>query len=116
MGEDLLLNDRFKCVMDGEYYNRLASIGKKFTYLPVVLADFRLHGDNISQKHLGKNGIDQALSLQLQYAESRAIRRTYGVKLFQCENLNSVIDCGLAYFFRGLKWLLKLMNKPRVAK
>ena len=116
MDEDLLLNDRFKCVMDGEYYNRLASIGKNFVYLPAVLADFRLHGDNISQKHLGKNGIDQALSLQLQYAESRAIRRTYGIKLFQCENLNSVVDCGLAYFFRGLKWILKLINKPAILK
>lgn len=116
MGEDLLLNDRFKCVMDGEYYNRLASIGKNFVYLPAVLADFRLHGDNISQKHLGKNGINQALSLQLQYAESRAIRRTYGIKLFKCENLNSAVDCGLAYFFRGLKWILKIMNKPAILK
>jgi glycosyltransferase involved in cell wall biosynthesis len=116
MDEDLLLNDRFKCVMDGEYYNRLASSGKKFAYLPMILADFRLHGNNISQKHLGKNGIDQALSLQLQYAESRAIRRTYGIKLFKCENLNSVVDCGLAYFFRGLKWILKIINKPAILK
>ena len=116
MDEGLWLNDRFKCVMDGEYYNRLASLDKKFVYLPAVLADFRLHGDNISQKHLGKNGIDQALSLQLQYAESRAIRRTYGIKLFKCENLNSAVDCGLAYFFRGLKWILKIMNKPAILK
>lgn len=112
MDEGLLLNDRFKCVMDGEYYNRLASLGKKFVYLPRVLADFRLHGENISQKHLGKNGIDQALSLQLQYAESRAIRRSYGLKLFRCENLNSVVDCILAYFLRGQKGLLKLMHRP----
>ncbi|MCP5536758.1 MAG: glycosyltransferase [Akkermansiaceae bacterium] len=112
MDEGLLLNDRFKCVMDGEYYNRLASLGKKFVYLPCVLADFRLHGENISQKHLGKDGIDQALSLQLQYAESRAIRRTYGLRLFRCENLNSVVDCILAYFFRALKGGLKLMHRP----
>ena len=116
MDEGLLLNDRFKCVMDGEYYNRLASLKKKFAYLPVVLADFRLHGDNISQKHLGKDGVNQALSLQLQYAESRAIRRVYGIKFFKCESLNSVVDCGLAYFFKGLKWLLKIMNKPVIQK
>jgi glycosyltransferase involved in cell wall biosynthesis len=112
MDEELLLNDRFKCVMDGEYYNRLASIGKKFVYLPNVLADFRLHGENISQKHFGKNSIDDVLSLQLHYAESRSIRRCYGWSFFKNDHLNCAVDCVLFYMFRLLKFPLKLMNRP----
>jgi len=114
MDEKLWLNDRFECVMDGEYYNRLASLGKKFVYIPKVLADFRMHGENISQKHLGEDGVDSLLDLQLQYAESGAIRRAYGINLFKCENLNRVVDSVLAYWFRCLKWPLKKMNQPTV--
>ena len=112
MEDGFFLNERFKCVMDGEYYNRLAAAGKYFVYFPKILADFRLHGENISQRHIGKEGVDNLLDLQLQYAESRAIRRAYGVKLFKCEHLNSVVDCLLAYAFKLLKLPLKLMNKP----
>lgn len=112
LDEKYYLNDRYQCVMDGEYYNRLASVGKKFTYLPLILADFRLHGENISQKHLDKDGIDSLLDLQLQYAESRSIRRAYGVKLFKCEHLNSVVDCVLAYGFKLMKFALKFISKP----
>jgi len=112
MDEGLWLNERFKCVMDGEYYNRLASLGKTFVYFPKVLADFRMHGENISQKHLGKDGIDSLLDLQLQYAESTAIRRMYGVKLFHCEHLNRIVDSLLYYWFRLIKWPLKQWNKP----
>lgn len=113
--ENHFLNDRFKYVMDGEYYNRLAAKGKKFVYIPLVLADFRMHGDNISQKHLGKesaDGVDSMLDLQLQYAESRAIRRAYGVKLFKCEHLNSAVDCALTYSFKFMKFVLKQLYKP----
>jgi glycosyltransferase involved in cell wall biosynthesis len=113
MDEGLLLNERFKCVMDGEYYNRLASLGKKFVYLPNVLADFRLHGEKISQKHFGKNSIDDVLSLQLHYAESRSIRRCYGITLFKSDHLNCAVDCVLFYAFRLLKLPLKLMNRPQ---
>jgi len=113
MDEGLLLNERFKCVMDGEYYNRLASLGKKFVYLSNVLADFRLHGENISQKHFGKNSIDDVLSLQLHYAESRSIRRCYGISLFKNDHLNCAVDCVLFYAFRLLKLPLKLMNRPQ---
>lgn len=112
MDEQIWLNDRFKCVMDGEYYNRLASLGKEFVYFPKVLADFRMHGGNISQKHIGKEGIDSVLDMQLQYAESTAIRRAYGIKLFRCEHLNRVVDTVLDYGYKFLKCLLKWFNKP----
>jgi glycosyltransferase involved in cell wall biosynthesis len=110
MDEGLFLNERFKCVMDGEYYNRLASLGKKFVYISKVLADFRMHGENISQRHFGKDNIDDMLSLQLHYAESRAIKRCYGITLFKSDHLNCVVDSILFYFFLLMKWPLKKMN------
>ena len=106
------LNDRFKCVMDGEYYNRLAHEGMKLIHFPKVLADFRMHGENISQKLLEAKGIDNLLSLQLHLAESRAIRRCYGWSFFKNDHLNCAMDCFLAYWFRLLKLPLKLMNRP----
>ncbi|NWK55181.1 glycosyltransferase [Verrucomicrobiaceae bacterium N1E253] len=113
LDQGFFLNDRFKCVMDGEYYNRLAAEEKNFVYFPKVLADFRMHGENISQRHFGKNDIDDVLSLQLHLAESRAIRRCYGLTLFESDHLNSVVDCLLSYAFKLTKLPLKLMNKPR---
>ena len=110
--EGYLLNERFKYVMDGEFYNRLASQRKKFTYMPIILADFRLHGENISQKFLGAEGANEILSLQLMLAESRAIRRCYGVTLSRNDHVNCVIDAVLFYACRLLKFLLKLLNKP----
>lgn len=113
MDESFWLNDRFMCVMDGEYYNRLAANGKNFVYFPMVLADFRLHGENISQKLIGAEGIDDVFSFQLLWAESRAIVRVYGVTLFKCDRLNSVVDCVLFYAFKLLKLPLKLLNQPK---
>lgn len=107
------LNERFKCVMDGEYYNRLASKRKKFVYMPVSLADFRLHGDNISQKLLGASGVDSVLSLQLMLAESRTIRRCYGISLFKNDHLNGIADAVLFYAFKLCKLPFKLLNRPK---
>ncbi len=44
------LNIKFRYVMDGELYARLASKGFRFEYLPATLADFRIHGGNLSLK------------------------------------------------------------------
>jgi len=112
MDEGILLNDRFKIVMDGEYYNRLSKLGKTFVHFPVVLADFRVHGGNLSKKNYGREGIDGQLDKHLQYAESGAIRRAYGVTLFKGEYLNAVVDCLLYYWFRLLKFPLKMLNQP----
>ena len=112
INEGYLLNERFQCVMDGEYYNRLAGAGKKFVYMPTVLADFRMHGENISQKLLGAEGLDSVLSLQLILAESRTIRRVYGVSFFKSDHLNSVVDALLFYGFKAMKFLMKLPYRP----
>lgn len=110
--EGFFLNERFKYVMDGEYYNRLAHAGKKFKHFRQIIADFRMHGDNLSQKHLDNIDVDGLLDQQLQFAESRTIRRAYGKTYFRNDHLNCAMDCLFAYFFRILKLLLKLMNRP----
>ncbi|MEZ7956296.1 MAG: glycosyltransferase family 2 protein [Rubritalea sp.] len=110
--EGFVLNERFKYVMDGEYYNRLAHSGKKFQCYKQVLAEFRMHGSNLSQKHLKKKDVDGLMDQQLQFAESRAIRRAYGITLFKSDHLNCVADAVFFYYFKVVKIVLKLMSKP----
>lgn len=108
--EGHLLNIRFRSVMDGEYFCRLAKAGKRFEYLPKVLADFRLHDASISQKNLGKRDIDGVLAHQHQLAESRTIRRVYGVKLFRDEMLNGILEGILYHAYRYKKGLMRLLH------
>jgi hypothetical protein len=104
-----LLDDRFGYCMDGEYYARLAHLGKCFMPIPEILADFRLHDQSISQKSLGKNDMTNVLRMQRQAAEPRAIRRLYGIKPFKDENLSLVVDGLLYHVYRFKKGMLKLM-------
>jgi glycosyltransferase involved in cell wall biosynthesis len=102
-----LLNIQFRAVMDGEYFCRLSEAGKHFEYIPQVLADFRLHDESISQSNLGKSDIDSVLAHQHQLAESRAIRRVYGVKLFKDEMLNGIVEGILYHLYRLKKGILR---------
>jgi glycosyltransferase involved in cell wall biosynthesis len=111
-----LLNPRFRYVMDGEYYARLAAQGKRFAYYPCVLADFRIHGQNLSFKNEKAKSVDECLALQYQYSEARAIRRAYGATWFKDENLNGVVDTILQIFYRLLKPLLKLCYKHKLVR
>jgi glycosyltransferase involved in cell wall biosynthesis len=104
-----LLDDRFGYCMDGEYYARLAHLGKRFMPMPKILADFRLHDQSISQSSLGKNDMTNLLRMQRQLAEPRAIRRMYGIKLFNDENLNLIVDGLLYHVYRFKKGIIKLM-------
>jgi glycosyltransferase involved in cell wall biosynthesis len=104
-----LLDDRFGYCMDGEYYARLAHLGKCFMPIPEILADFRLHDQSISQSSLGKNDMTNMLRMQRQLAEPRAIRRLYGIKPFKDENLSLVVDGLLYHVYRFKKGMLKLM-------
>lgn len=108
--EGYLLNIGFKSVMDGEYYCRLASMGKQFSYLPTVLADFRLHDASISQRNLHKMDIDGVLAYQRQQAESRAIRRVYGIRLFKDEMMNVVVEGVLFHIYRIKKGIMRLIH------
>jgi len=109
MDEGYFLNERFKYVMDGEYYNRLAADGLKFQYFQTLVADFRMHGENLSQKHLDAEEIDALLDRELMFAESRSIRRKYGLTPFPDYHLTSFIDALLFHGFRLWKGLLKLI-------
>ncbi len=109
--EDHLLNIRFKYVMDGEYYLRLAKLGKKFQYVKEIVSDFRLHGENLSFRHQEKKDIDGLLDKELQYAEQRAIRRHYGLTLFKSLELNPVVDLVLLFFVKLFKQPTKMFNK-----
>ena len=113
IAENHLLNEEFQYVMDGEYFCRLAYERKRFEYLPVVLADFRLHDQSLSQKHINKTDVRGTLDFQKQVAESRTIRRVYGIKLFKDEMLNSIVDGFLFHGYRVLKGILKLAYRHK---
>jgi glycosyltransferase involved in cell wall biosynthesis len=115
IAEGHLLDIDFGFCMDGEYYARLDSLGKRFVYLPQVLADFRLHGESISQQSLGKRDMKNTLRLQRQAAEPRAIRRIYGVRLFNDEVSNSIVDGILSHLYRLKKGVLKRLHASRIA-
>ena len=112
--EGHFLNIDYRYVMDGEYYARLAHLGKKFAYLPRVLANFRIHGSNLSKRNYGGTGASAWLKLQKQFAETRAYRRTYGKPPFSDENLNTLVDSLFYIFFRVLKPVLKIYHSPKV--
>jgi len=101
MDQGVRLREDFHYVMDGELYARMDEMGKKFVYFPMVLADFRWHGANQSTRHLGHTkDMDRVLSAERQHVESRAIRRVYGITLFEDPYLNGIVD--------GALWLLAL--------
>jgi len=111
LGEGHLLDDDFGYCMDGEYYARLAHLGKRLMPMPEILADFRLHGESISQKSLGKQDMGNVLRMQRQAAEPRAIRRMYGIKPFKDENLSLVVDGLLYHAYRMKKGWLRWKSK-----
>ena len=98
------LREDFHCVMDGEYYARLDAAGKSFEHVAVAVADFRMHGANASQRHLGKTrDMETILAAERQHVESRAIRRAYGITLFDDPYLNGLVDGVLWIVARGWK-------------
>jgi len=111
LGEGFLLRRDFRYVMDGEYYARLAAAGKRFEHVAVNVADFRLHGGNASQRHLGKTrDMEAILAAERQHVESRAIRRAYGITLFGDPYLNGLIDGILWIVAKGWKAVLKCLK------
>ena len=103
------LRENFHYVMDGEFYARLDSIGMRFQHVPIDIADFRMHGENASQRHLaGTREMEMILAAERQHVESRAIRRAYGITLFEDPYLTGLIDGLLFIVARGWKAVLKL--------
>lgn len=111
VAEGFLLDEDFHVVMDGEYYCRLARGGKRFQYLPGILAEFRLHGQNVSFRQYGQKGMKSQLALQKQWAESAAIRRVYGVTIFRGGHPSAVVDAIFYGFFLLQKAFLKRLHR-----
>ena len=116
LDERLYLNEDFHYVMDGEYYARLFSLGKKFVYFPRIIAEFRWHNENISSRNHGVTDVSGWLRLQKQYAESRAIRRAYGGPSFKNEYLNGFADTLVYLYWRLIKITLKRIHLFRLRK
>jgi hypothetical protein len=81
-----------------------------------VLADFRLHGNNLSKRNYGTIDAKGWLKLQKQFAETRAYRRAYGHTISKDENIKTLIDGSLYLFYRILKPFLKLLYLPRIQR
>ncbi len=111
--QGFLLDVEFRFCMDGEYFARLSAAGKQFLHMPLILADFRLHDQSISQSNLGKKDLYGILRLQRQAAEPRALRRHYGFKPFKDENLSLIIDGILYHVYRIKKGLLRLLFRRK---
>lgn len=108
LDEGYRLREDFRYVMDGEWYARLDQAGKTFAYTPLVVADFRLHGANASMVHLGKmRDMETILAAERQHVESRAIRRAYGITLWDDPYLNGLLDGVLWIIARVWKQFLK---------
>jgi glycosyltransferase involved in cell wall biosynthesis len=112
IAEGFRLREDFRYVMDGEFYARLDEAGRRFEHVPVTVADFRLHGANASQKHLGKTrDMETILAAERQHVESRAIRRAYGITLFEDPYLNGWVDGVLWVVARCWKVALRAINR-----
>jgi hypothetical protein len=102
------LRNDFRYVMDGEFYARLNTAGKAFQHVGVTVAEFRLHSNNASQRHLGKTrDMDTILAAEKQHIESRSIRRAYGITISTDPYLNGLFDGFLWLVAKGWKWVLK---------
>lgn len=109
LDEGFRLNEGFRYVMDGEFYARLHKARKSFAYLPISLADFRIHGQNASMRHLAaKDEMIEVLESEKQHVESRSIRRVYGTTVFQDPYLNGITDGFLYLIARAIKVMMKL--------
>jgi hypothetical protein len=83
----------------------------------VVVADFRLHGSNASQRHLGiSREMDAILAAERQHVESRAIRRAYGITWFEDPYLNGLVDGVMWIVARGWKAVLRLPLRGPVSR
>lgn len=103
------LRTGFKYAMDGEFYARLDAAGLRFEHVSQVIADFRMHGENLSQRNLGKTGdMARVLESESQFVESSAIRRVYGITLFRDPYLNGIVDGILWLAAKGYKAVLRL--------
>lgn len=113
--EGLRLDTRFRYAMDSEFYARLDFAGKRFCHVPVDVADFRMHGGNLSQRNHGKSrDMNRILAAERQFVESRAVRRMYGITLFRDPYANGLIDGFLWIAAKAWKLVLRVLTSLKV--
>jgi glycosyltransferase involved in cell wall biosynthesis len=111
ISEGFRLRKDFRYAMDSEFYARLDAAGKRFEHVRVTVADFRMHGGNLSQRNRGKTqNMEMILAAERQHIESRAIRRVHGVTLFEDPYLNGLIDGLLWIAAKGWKAMKKSLK------
>lgn len=103
--QGILLDERFRYDMDGEFYARLGLAKKKFVHFNKLLADFRWHGDNLSAPNLEQTDMTAELKRQAQHREDAAIKRVYGYS-FSKHSLNNILDGILREVYRMKKAVL----------
>ena len=109
--QGFLLNEKFKTVMDGEYYARLGMAGKKFVSFNTPLAEFRVHGEALSARRMGDKSIDACLWREKQNAECAAIRRAYGWSPFGLTSRwNFLFDMAASEYYRYKKGIRLLLT------
>lgn len=110
IAEGFRLRTDFRYVMDGEFYARLHAAGKTFRYLPVCLAEFRVHQANLSlSSDFDSRDMDAVLKAERHHVESRAIRRVFGITLTADPYLNGLTDGILYLIARALKLFRKAL-------
>lgn len=108
------LREDFRYVMDGEFYARLDRAGLRFRHVDLAVADFRLHGGNASMRHLGRTrDMVGVLAAERQHVESRAIRRVYGITLFDDPYLSGLVDGVLWIVAKAWKAVLRAVGGRR---
>lgn len=100
----------FRYAMDSEFYARLDAAGMRFGRVPVNVADFRMHGHNLSQRNRGRTrDMEKIIAAERQHVESRAVRRAYGITLFRDPYLNGLVDGLLWIVAKGWKAVKKVI-------
>ena len=105
--QGFFLNEKFKYVMDGEFYARLGKAGKRFVLFNKPLAEFRLHDGSLSRKCRDEKDVDECLLSCQRQAESLAIKRAYGWKVFGSSNWELISESVLSLLFWVPKCFLK---------
>lgn len=106
LDKDGFLDEGYKVVMDGEYWDRLAVHGRRFSFLPETIAAFSCHGTNVSSVFAERREFESSQN-RLRY--SRLLRDSpIPVRLFVFRILSPI-----ALYWRRVLVVLRLIFLPR---
>ncbi len=101
----ILLDKTYKVVMDGEYWTRLMKLGYRFKFVPVTVAQFTWHKDNISTVYD-----------DIRLKEVEKIKLLYAPMVFSSYKarklLFGIMD-KIAHFWRRVLVVIRIVTMPR---